>query len=148
MTLLISACLLGCPCRFDGKSKTHPAEEQLMRCHTLIPFCPEIYGGLPTPRPPAECRNGRVFNKNGEDVTEFYARGAAEALRLAERFGCTAAVLKARSPSCGRGAIYDGTFTGTLVPGDGVTAALLKENGIPVYTEEELDALLKGENRP
>ncbi len=148
MTLLVSACLLGCPCRFDGMSKAHPAVDRLMRCHTLIPFCPEIYGGLPTPRPPAECRNGRVINKNGEDVTEYYVRGAAEALRLARRFGCTAAVLKARSPSCGRDRIYDGFFTGTLIHGDGFTAALLKENGITVYTELELDALLKGEDRP
>ncbi len=148
MTLLISACLLGCPCRFDGQSKAHPAAERLRSRHTLIPFCPEIYGGLPTPRPPAECRNGRVFNKNGEDVTAFYARGAAEALRQVKDFGCTAAVLKARSPSCGCDMIYDGTFTGTLIPGDGITAALLKENGITVYTEEALDALLEGEDRP
>lgn len=142
MNILISACLLGCACRYDGKSKPHPAVEQLHEKHTLIPVCPEIYGGLPTPRPPSEIVDDRVQNSAGEDVTDAYRRGAAEALRLAEFFGCKVAVLKAKSPSCGKGKVYDGTFSRTLTDGDGVTAALLQKNRITVYTEDEITVLL------
>ena len=105
-------------------------------------MCPEQLGGLTTPREPSERQGERVVMRSGRDVTAEYTRGAQEALRLARRFGCTAAVLKERSPSCGRGEIYDGTFTGTLTPGDGVTAQLLLENGIAVYGESEIDKLV------
>jgi uncharacterized protein YbbK (DUF523 family) len=142
MTILVSACLLGVACRYDGKSKPHPALSPLPPEHHWVPVCPEQLGGLPTPRPPSECRNGGVHNNQGQDVTAAYERGAQEALRLAKCFGCDCAVLKERSPSCGSGCIYDGTFTGTLVPGDGVTAQRLKEAGLPVYGESELEALL------
>ena len=98
-------------------------------------------GGLATPRPPAERLGDRVITREGADVTAQYAAGAQTAVQLARLLGCTQAVLKARSPSCGAGAIYDGTFTGTLVPGDGVTAAALQAAGVTVYTEEELDNL-------
>lgn len=138
MNVLISACLLGCACRYDGKSKPHPAVEALAKEHTLIPVCPEIYGGLPTPRAPSEIVGDRVINASGEDVTDCYMRGANEALRLAKQFDCTVAVLKAKSPSCGKGQVYDGSFSRTLRDGDGVTAALLMQNGITVYTEEDL----------
>ena len=141
MNILISACLLGCACRYDGKSKTHPAVELLRKKHTLIPVCPEIYGGLPTPRPPSEIVGDRVQNSAGADVTDAYRRGAAEALRLAGLFGCKVALLKAKSPSCGKGLIYDGTFTGNKIPGDGVTVQLFKKHNIPVFTEDELDQL-------
>ena len=138
MRLLISACLLGEPCRYDGKSKPLPAEtlDRLLREHTLIPVCPEQLGGLPTPRTPSERQGDRVVMRDGTDVTAEYEKGARIACVLAEQTGAEAALLKARSPSCGSGAIYDGTFTGTLAPGDGVTAALVRTLGIPVYTEE------------
>ncbi len=142
MNILISACLLGCACRYDGKSKPHPDVQKLMEKYTLIPICPEIYSGLPTPRPPSEIVGERVINSEGKDVTAEYMRGAKEALRMAEQFGCTAAVLKAKSPSCGRGAVYDGTFSHTLTSGDGITVSLLQKHGIKVYTEDEIEVLL------
>lgn len=142
MRILISACLLGACCRYDGASKEHPLAKELMKRHTLVPVCPEQLGGLPTPRPPAERRGDRVVTQAG-DVTEQYRRGAEEALRLCRLLGCEAAVLKERSPSCGRGVIYDGTFTGALTAGDGVTAELLAAHGIPVYGESQIRKLLE-----
>ena len=142
MKILVSACLLGVKCRYDGRDNFFEKLSALKEKHTLIPICPEIMGGLPTPRAPSEVRDGKVFSNTGADVTENFRRGAAEALRLAEFFGCECAVLKERSPSCGLGSIYDGTFSKTLVPGSGVTAALLTENGITVYGESEIDKLL------
>lgn len=143
MKLLISACLLGEPCRYDGKSKPLPEEKlrRLRDTYTLIPVCPEQAGGLPTPRTPSERRGEKVITETGMDVTAAYQSGAACALELAQSEQVDAAVLKARSPSCGKGEIYDGTFTRTLFPGHGVTAQLLMENGIAVYTEGELDQL-------
>ena len=138
MRLLVSACLLGLCCRYDGQSKADENVLALLKDHTLIPVCPEQLGALPTPRCPCEIRDDRVTTKDGTDRTAEYRRGAEEALRLCRLFSCEAAVLKARSPSCGAGRVYDGTFTGTLRAGNGVTAALLIQNGIPVYTEENL----------
>ena len=141
--ILVSACLLGVPCRYDGAGKAEPHIEKLkQRGHTLIPVCPEVLGGLPTPRNPSERRGDRVVMRTGEDVTEQYRRGAACALRLYQLLGCKAAVLKERSPSCGCGAVYDGTFTGTLTAGDGVTAALLRAHGIRVLGESQVLELL------
>ena len=140
--LLISACLLGVPCRYDGKSKPAASIERLREKYELIPICPEQLGGLPTPRNPSERIGGRVVMADGTDVTAQYQKGARAALELCLREGCVAAVLKERSPSCGSGEIYDGTFTRSLVAGDGVTAELLKKNGIKVYGESEPDALL------
>ena len=142
MRLLISACLLGACCRYDGASKAHPLAALLAERHTLVPVCPEQLGGLPTPRPPAERRGGRVVTQSG-DVTEQYLRGAEETLKLCKLLGCEAAVLKERSPSCGRGQVYDGTFSGTLTAGDGVTAELLAAHGILVYGESQIEKLLK-----
>ncbi len=140
MNVLISACLLGVSCRYDGQSKPCHWPGAPEGIH-WIPVCPEIYGGLPTPRVPAERLGDAVRTADGRDVTAAYRRGAAETLRLATLFGCRAAVLKARSPSCGRGSIYDGTFTGRLTTGDGVTAALLAQHGIRIFDETEWDAL-------
>ena len=145
MRILISACLLGMPCRYDGASKPHPLAAALAQRHELVPVCPEQLGGLPTPRPPAERQGDAVRTQAGADVTEQYRRGAEEAARLCRLLGCQAAVLKERSPSCGSGEIYDGTFTGTRVPGDGVTAERLRAEGIPVYGESELQRLLEEE---
>ena len=140
--LLISACLLGVNCKYSGGNNLCPGAEALAGRYHLIPVCPEQLGGLPTPRPSAEIREDRVVNNRGEDVTEAFCRGAAEALALAEQFGCKRAVLKARSPSCGAGEIYDGTFSGTVASGDGMTARLLRERGLRLYTEEELEKLV------
>lgn len=142
--LLISECLLGVACRYDGKSVPLPAEalEKLMARYALIPVCPEQLGGLETPRNPSERRGERVVMNTGEDVTEQYARGAAQALYLAEAFGCAKALLKQRSPSCGSGTIYDGSFTGTLTEGWGITAETLRSRGVAVYGESEVDKLL------
>ena len=142
MRILISACLLGVPCRYDGAAKPHPLAAALAERHELVPVCPEQLGGLPTPRPPAERQGDAVRTQAGADVTEQYRRGAEEAARLCRLLGCQAAVLKERSPSCGSGEIYDGTFTGARVPGDGVTAERLRAGGTPVYGESELQRLL------
>lgn len=144
--VLISACLLGVNCRYNASGGTLPELAELMQCAQLIPVCPEILGGLPTPRPPAERLNGRVVTCEGGDVTDAYARGAAETLKLAELYGAKYAVMKERSPSCGAGEIYDGTFSHTCVSGNGVAADLLIRAGIAVYGEsraKELTELLK-----
>ena len=143
-SILVSACLLGVRCRYDGGSKPQEPLLRLMEKYTLIPVCPEQLGGLSTPRLPSERIADRVVMNDGTDVTEAYRRGAEEVLRLARLFGCRLAVLKERSPSCGSGTIYDGSFSGRLTGGDGVTAALLRENGIAVYGESALESLLSG----
>ena len=142
MDLLVSACLMGNYCRFDGSTNGLAKElRKLMARHHFIPVCPEQLGGLPTPRAPAERCGDRVVSNKGEDVTAAYDKGAQEALRLARCFNCRYAILKSRSPSCGSQKVYDGTFSGTLVPGMGVTAQLLSENGITVLDETQLDQL-------
>ena len=143
--LLISRCLLGAPCRYDGKSKPLAAEtlQALRARYDLIPVCPEVLGGLPTPRTPSERQGSRVVMKTGADVTKEYRRGAEAALQAARENHVCAAVLKERSPSCGKGKIYDGTFTGTLKEGNGVTAEMLINAGFAVYGESEIDTLCK-----
>ncbi|MEG1592927.1 MAG: DUF523 domain-containing protein [Oscillibacter sp.] len=143
MKLLVSACLLGRPCRYDGASKADPAVLRLSEKYDCIPVCPEQMGGLPTPRAPAERQGDRVVTAAGGDVTRQYRSGGEAALERYEKERCQAALLKERSPSCGCGAIYDGTFTRTLCPRDGVTAELLKARGIPVYGESQISALLE-----
>ena len=140
--ILASSCLLGCECRYKGDGCKCDALIKLAENNTIIGVCPEQMGGLPTPRNPSERRGDRVVMRTGEDVTEQYRRGAACALRLYQLLGCKAAVLKERSPSCGCGAVYDGTFTGTLTAGDGVTAALLRAHGIRVLGESQVLELL------
>ena len=139
--ILISACLLGAACRYDGGSNPVLSVEALMGRCQLVPVCPEQLGGLPTPRPPAERRGDRVMTRDGGDVTAQYRRGAEEALRLCRLLGCEAALLKERSPSCGSGMVYDGTYTGVLTAGEGVTAELLRAQGIPVYGESRVAEL-------
>jgi len=146
MKILISACLLGASCRYDGKSKTYPDIYRLSAEHTLIPFCPEIYGGLSTPRPKAEIQGNRVINQAGVDVTDAYQKGASEALRLVNLLHIDCALLKSKSPSCGIGQIYDGTFTGTLICDDGITAQILKPH-IPLFDETQIETLLQTETR-
>ena len=147
MNILVSACLLGACCKYSGGNNRCSALLDALRAggHTAVPVCPEIYGGLPTPRPPAERQGDRVVTQAGTDVTAQYRKGAEEALAMAELNGCRAATLKANSPSCGCGTIYDGSFSHRKVPGDGVTAQVLKAAGIAVYTEENFQELLPGE---
>lgn len=143
--LLVSACMLGISCRYDGKSKRVLNENVLARLsqkYELVPFCPEIYGGLPTPRTPSEIVSNEVYMKDGTNVTENYKRGACEALRLCDTFGIKKALLKERSPSCGKGQIYDGSFQGKLISGNGVTTELLLSAGILVFGESEAEELL------
>ncbi|MBO4377331.1 MAG: DUF523 domain-containing protein [Clostridia bacterium] len=139
MRILISACLLGIRCRYDGGSKPCGQVLLLGKKHVLIPVCPEQLGGLPTPRIPCERIGDRVIARDGTDRTDEYRTGAEEALKLYSMMHCEYAVLKARSPSCGCGRIYDGTFSGALKNGNGVLAEMLLEKGIRVLTEEELD---------
>lgn len=142
MTILVSACLLGLCTRYDGGAKAHEGVLRLAEKHTLVPVCPEQLGGLATPRPPAEIqKDGRIVNKEGLDVSAPFHLGAELALSICRLSRCEAAILKARSPSCGLGMVYDGSFSGTLTKGSGVFAALCIENGIRVYTEESLPAL-------
>lgn len=148
--IAISACLCGVPCRMDGASKPVPALVELAARGEALPLCPEVLGGLPTPRCPSERQpDGRVQNQAGEDVTAAFRLGAERALEICLAQGCQTAILKARSPSCGRDCIYDGSFRGRLIPGSGVFAALLRQKGLRILTEEddlatELEKLARG----
>ncbi len=149
MRVLVSACLLGVNCRYNGIPKEDAAVKELLAREeiTLIPVCPEQLGGLPTPRTPSERKGESVVSSEGEDRTEAFGRGAQEALRLAKLYECEAAILKERSPSCGNKQVYDGSFTGTVVPGEGVTAELLRKNGVKVFGESELEKFIKSIRR-
>jgi uncharacterized protein YbbK (DUF523 family) len=137
--LIVSACLLGVACNHKGGSSPSQAVRALGGGHRLVAVCPEVAGGLPTPRPAAERgADSRVRTAEGADVTWFYERGAAHAVALAEATSAAGAVLKARSPSCGSHEIYDGSHSRTLVPGSGVTAAALRRAGVSVCSEEDL----------
>lgn len=133
--ILVSACLLGVSCRYDGKSKPNENVISLKDRYNIIPVCPEIMGGLPTPRKASEIQGCQVVMGDGTNVTKEYRKGAEEVLRLCRLFGCKRAVLKEKSPSCGCGKVYDGTFSGKLIDGNGITAKLLIENGIEVFGE-------------
>ena len=135
---IVSACLLGINCKYNGKNNANKKILKLTEKETLIPVCPEQLGGLPTPRIPAEIRDGRAINREGDDVTEYLEKGAREVLGIARIYGIEEAILKQRSPSCGCGQIYDGSFSSTVIKGNGITAGLLKENGIKVISEEDL----------
>ena len=136
--IIVSACLADVHCRYDGAGKPCEAVIRLVAEGKAIPVCPEQLGGLPTPRAPAEITGNRVFRKDGVDVTEAFQSGAREALKIARLAGVKTAILKARSPSCGCGKIYDGSFTDKLVDGDGVFTMACKQAGMEVSTEEEI----------
>ena len=136
--ILVSGCLLGLNCKYNGGNNDNAAVHKFLEGKEYVVFCPERAGGLPAPRLPSEIRGDKVFSKAGEDVTEEFRSGAEKALAFCRAHGVTQAILKARSPSCGVHAVYDGTFTGTVVPGMGVTARLLAENGIELMDEEDL----------
>ncbi|MDO4290942.1 MAG: DUF5662 family protein [Eggerthellaceae bacterium] len=144
MKVAVSACLLGEPCRYDGTAKPCEAARALLNRPDVevVPVCPEVAGGLPTPREPSEITHAgacwRVTARDGADVTQAFVRGAEATLETVRREGCRMAVLKAKSPSCGSRQVYDGTFTGTLRSGYGVTAKLLADHNIPVIDETEI----------
>ena len=140
--LLISECLCGVCCRYDGDHNRIECLEELKNVYNLVPVCPEVLGGLLTPRPPAERVGNRVLTRDGIDVTEQFKRGAALAIVPAVDNNCRCALLKAKSPSCGYGELYDGTFTRTLVKGVGVTSELLLQHDIQIYTEKNVEALI------
>lgn len=139
MKILVSACLLGINCKYSGGNNYSEALARLAEEHELIPVCPEVLGGLPVPRTPAELVHGVVTAKDGTIVDKEFRRGAEEALRIALEKEADLAVLQSRSPSCGPREIYDGTFSGRRIPGKGVFAALLSENGIRILDIEELE---------
>ena len=134
--IAISLCLLGIDCNYAGGSSICERAVEIFKSGRGVPVCPEQLGGLPTPRIPAEIQGDRVINRDGEDATAQFQKGAEEAVRLVRLAGCTEALLKSRSPSCGVGQIYDGTFSGTLIDGDGLFTEKLKKLGIDVETEE------------
>lgn len=153
--ILMSGCFLGRKVRYDGKDnlQTHARLQALIEAGDIVEICPEVAGGLPVPRPPAEIEPGktalevldgkaRILTTHGEDVTEQYLAGAQKALALARAKNVTVAILKARSPSCGSQQVYDGTFSRQLVAGMGITAALLQLNGIKVFDESQIDLAL------
>ena len=136
--ILVSACLLGIDCKYSGGNNLNEKVLEYIKDYEVIPVCPEIMGGLSTPRPPSERIGDKVLNNQGTDVTNEYTKGALETWKLAKLFNVKKALLKAKSPSCGKGKIYDGTFTSTLIEGNGVTVDLLESNGIEVISEQDL----------
>ena len=145
-TILVSSCLLGCKVRYDKTSKPLPKEQliALEEKFNLVGVCPEVLGGLPCPRQPAEIsRDREVLTQSGQVLSTFFLKGAHEALNICKNYGIQLAVLKSKSQSCGFGKIYDGTFSGCLINGNGITSDLLLKNGVKVINESELDAWLK-----
>ncbi len=142
LNILVSACLLGVNCRYNGTSIIHEDIRIYKNTHNLIPVCPEIFGGMPTPRDPAERKVDKIITSMGEDVTAAYEKGAMEVLKLAQFYECTIAILKERSPSCGCGKIHNGNFDGTIIDGNGVTAELLMKHKITVIGESHIKEYL------
>lgn len=134
---IVSACLAGIRCRWDGKAKPCQKVVDLVKQKKAIPVCPEQLGGLTTPRDPAEQIGNKVFTKNGEDVTPQFKRGAKEALKIALLVNCKEAIMKSKSPSCGCDKVFDGSFSGKLINADGVFVKLLKKNNIKVLSEND-----------
>ncbi len=140
--ILISACLIGDKCKYDGKSNYNPLIKELLEYYELVPFCPEVEGGLSTPRDPSEIKEGSVYSSSGRDVTHQFEKGADLAYNICLYLGITTAILKDKSPSCGSKQIYDGTFKGRLINGMGMTARYLSEKGVKIYTENDIETLI------
>ena len=144
--ILVSACLAGVECRYDGKHSEIDGIAQMVKAGKALPICPEVLGGLEIPRPCCEIvKEGevdKVISKDGADVTAAFEIGAQKTLALAQLLEIDTAVLQSRSPSCGLGRVYDGTFSGRLVPGNGLTAELLVKNGIRVIRDNEFDTAI------
>ncbi len=137
--IIVSACLAGLKCRYDGNDNACEKVIDLVRQGEAIPLCSEQLGGLPTPRKPAERVGEKVKNEDGTDVTSQFCKGAEEVLKVAKMTNCKKAILKANSPSCGSGTVYDGTFSGNYTQGDGILAELLKANGIKIISEKDIE---------
>lgn len=137
MKILISACLLGENCKYNGGNNFVEEIAKLKENHEIFPYCPEVEGGASIPRIPCEIQGGRVIGKGGTDLTDLFALGAQKTLDLVRRENITAAILKQRSPSCGYKKIYDGSFTGKIIEGNGLAADLLEKEGVKIYTEED-----------
>ena len=135
---LVSACLLGVNCKYDGGSNRNEKIISLLRDEILIPVCPEQLGGLPTPRVPSEIKGDRVYSVEGKDLTENFIKGAKETLRIAKLYGVKEAIFKDGSPSCGVNYVYDGTFKGKKIKGKGITVRLLEKEGIKVISEKDI----------
>lgn len=140
--IIVSACLLGVKCRYNGGGEVYDGMKELLNKYHLVPVCPEILGGLGIPRTPAECTGDKVITCEGVDVTDAYLRGANQTLNIAKLYNAKTAVLKERSPSCGCERVYDGSFSKTLINGHGVTAKLLLDNGIHIIGESGISKLL------
>lgn len=143
MKILVSACLLGENCKYNATDNRNENVIKLSEKHTLVPVCPEFFSGLPVPREPAEIVGTKVMSRSGLDWTDKFRDGAEKSLYIAEENGCRVAVLKERSPSCGFGKIYDGSFCKKLVGGNGITAQLLYENGIKIFGETQIPDLIE-----
>ena len=139
--VVVSACLAGVECRYNGQAFPIPRVIEMVKKGQAIPLCPEILGDLPIPRLSAEQCGGRIFAKDGQDLTNEYVAGAKIALNIAQLVGCKKAILKSKSPACGCGVIYDGTFSGKLTQGDGFFCKLLKDQNVKVFTEDEMTSL-------
>lgn len=136
--VLVSSCLLGEKCRYNGSGEEDVYVLEYIKDMQVYPVCPEVMGGMSTPRSPCEIYKGRVVSKDGEDTTDYFVSGADMVVDLAKQEGIDLAVFKSRSPSCGCGKVYDGTFNGILIQGDGICVKKLKGNGIQVINNEEL----------
>ena len=141
MKIMVSACLLGTNCKYSGGNNYNEKVIEFVKGHEVIPVCPEVAGGLPTPRTPCEIVNGVVTNADGESKDKEFRAGAAKCLELAKEKEIDLAILQSRSPSCGVNQIYDGTFSGTRIPGSGIFAGILNENGFKVIDLEDIDKL-------
>lgn len=137
-SIIVSACLLGINCKYNGGNNHNPQMDRVLKQYHVIPVCPEQLGGLRTPRPPAEIKNNKVVRQNGEDVTAYFEKGAQETLGIAILFSVKTAILKDKSPSCGKNFIYNGNFEEQLIKGEGITTSLLLENNIRIVSENEL----------
>ena len=140
--ILISACLVGDKVRYDGKSQYNPLIKDLLQKYDLVPYCPEVEGGLLTPRVPSEIKKDKVINKEGKDVSKEFKKGADLALAICKYLDIKIAVLKDESPSCGSTLIHNGNFDGSLIKGKGITTRLLEHNGIKVYSDKDIEKLL------
>jgi len=144
-SIIISACLLGEPCRFDGQGKHNSSLLEVLKNKHLISVCPEVEGGLTIPRPPAEINGNRVLRESGEDVTRQFEVGAELCVTAGIGARATLAILKSRSPACGCGQVYDGSFSKTLISGDGIFTQLLKKSGIECISDEQFLANSKSQ---
>lgn len=139
----VSSCLAGCKCTFRGNDHLIEVVKELVDNNEAIMICPEVLGGMSIPRLPCEIKDGRVIDIDGKDKTKEYKQGAKKSLEILKKYNVDVVLLKALSPSCGKGCIYDGSFSHTVIEGNGITCQLLQDNGIMVFNEDKIDEFLK-----